>query len=169
VLSVILESVPSIRDSYGSYFNTVEWIFTGLFTIEYAARLATAKDPRRYSLSFFGIVDLLAIAPIYLSVLFAVEHSYTVVRSLRLLRVFRGRDAASCADLMGYLLFTSKYTQTLIDTGYHDADQRIDEIEDFLYSSNYGDNGSPPTRGTGRDKSKSANAPARWEPIGSRP
>ena len=89
VLSVILESVPSIRGSYGPYFRTVEWIFTGLFTIEYVARLATARDPRRYSLSFFGIVDLLAIAPIYLSVLFAVEHSFTVVRSLRLLRVFR--------------------------------------------------------------------------------
>ena len=52
-------------------------------------RLATAKNPRRYSHSFFGIVDLLAIAPIYLSVLFSVEHSYAVVRSLRLLRVFR--------------------------------------------------------------------------------
>ncbi len=89
VLSVILESVPSIRASYGPYFYTVEWIFTGLFTLEYVARLATARNARRYALSFFGIVDLLAIAPVYLSLLFAVEHSYTVVRSLRLLRVFR--------------------------------------------------------------------------------
>ena len=89
VLSVILESVPSIRAAYGSYFTTVEWIFTGLFTIEYAARLISAKNAKRYALSFFGIVDLLAIAPIYLSLLFAVEHSFTVVRSLRLLRVFR--------------------------------------------------------------------------------
>ncbi len=89
VLSVILESVPSIRADYGFYFKTVEWIFTGLFTLEYAARLVSAKDARRYALSFFGIVDLLAIAPVYLSLLFAVEHSYTVVRSLRLLRVFR--------------------------------------------------------------------------------
>ena len=39
------------------------------------------------------------------------------------------------ADLMSYLLFTPKYTQDLIDIGYHDADERIDEIEDFLYSS----------------------------------
>jgi NTE family protein len=53
-----------------------------------------------------------------------------------------GRDAASCADLMSYLLFTSKYTQALIDIGYHDADQRIDEIEDFLYTSDHGNNGS---------------------------
>jgi NTE family protein len=44
-----------------------------------------------------------------------------------------GRDAASCADLMSYLLFTSKYTTELIEIGYKDADDRIDEIEDFLY------------------------------------
>jgi len=50
-----------------------------------------------------------------------------------------GRDVASCADLMSYLLFTSKYTSALIEIGYHDASQRIDEIESFLYSSD-GDN-----------------------------
>ena len=44
-----------------------------------------------------------------------------------------GRDAASCADLMSYLLFTSKYTKELIEIGYGDADKRIDEIESFLY------------------------------------
>src|ERR1035438_7092005 len=42
-----------------------------------------------------------------------------------------GRDAASSADLMSYLLFTSKYTKDLIEIGYGDADQRIDEIERF--------------------------------------
>jgi len=43
-----------------------------------------------------------------------------------------GRDAASCADLMSYLLFTSKFTRDLIEIGYTDADDRADEIEDFL-------------------------------------
>jgi len=46
-----------------------------------------------------------------------------------------GRDVASCADLMSYLLFASKYTRALIEIGYNDASQRIDEIESFLYSS----------------------------------
>jgi len=49
-----------------------------------------------------------------------------------------GRDAASCSDLMSYLLFTSKYTRDLIEIGYHDAHERIDEIEDFLFSDQDG-------------------------------
>jgi NTE family protein len=46
-----------------------------------------------------------------------------------------GRDAASCSDLMSYLLFTPKYTRDLIQLGYHDADNRIDEIEDYLFAA----------------------------------
>jgi NTE family protein len=61
-----------------------------------------------------------------------------------------GRDAASCADLMSYLLFTSKYTRELIDIGYHDAGKRIDEIEDFLYSSQEGDADDPVASGAAR-------------------
>ena len=49
-----------------------------------------------------------------------------------------GRDAVSCADLMSYLLFTPKYTRTLIDVGYSDANKRIDEIEDFIFSPTNG-------------------------------
>ena len=55
-----------------------------------------------------------------------------------------GRDAASCADLMSYLMFTPKYTRDLIAIGYHDANERIDEIEEFLFSGN----GNRHSRGT---------------------
>ena len=68
-----------------------------------------------------------------------------------------GRDAASCSDLMSYLLFTPKYTRALIDIGYNDADRRIDEIEDFIFPSSNGNNRS---NGDGASKSKPASAPA---------
>ena len=89
VLVVLLESVRALREAYGFYFRAAEWFFTSLFTIEYAARLVAAKNAKRYAVSFYGVVDLLAIAPVYLSVFFGLTHSFTVVRSLRLLRVFR--------------------------------------------------------------------------------
>jgi NTE family protein len=81
-----------------------------------------------------------------------------------------GRDAASCADLMSYLLFTSKYTQALIDVGYQDASRRIDEIEDFLFSSDSGDDGYRSDRVLAGGKSKSASGAARrdTEPVRSR-
>lgn len=45
-----------------------------------------------------------------------------------------GRDTDSCADLMSYLLFTSKFTRALVEIGYEDAGKRLDEIEAFLFS-----------------------------------
>jgi len=89
VLTVLLESVESIREAYGAVLRTAEWTFTILFTIEYLARLATANSVTRYARSFFGIVDFLAVGPVYLSFLFGAARSFSVFRSLRLLRVFR--------------------------------------------------------------------------------
>src|SRR5271166_3056647 len=63
-----------------------------------------------------------------------------------------GRDVASCADLMSYLLFTSRYTSDLIEIGYRDASQRIDEIESFLYSSDDRDTEQPPAEAIGTGK-----------------
>jgi NTE family protein len=80
-----------------------------------------------------------------------------------------GRDAAACADLMSYLLFASNYTQALIDIGYHDADRRIDEIEDFLYSPDAspdtGDIGEPPARAITTGKAKPANGSGRRDSV----
>jgi voltage-gated potassium channel len=89
VLCVLLESVRPLRETYGLYLRAAEWAFTLLFTIEYVFRLIASKSAKRYAISFYGIVDLIAIAPIYLSAFFSLTHSFTVVRSLRLVRVFR--------------------------------------------------------------------------------
>ena len=89
VLTVMLESVPSINASHGRLLRAAEWSITVIFTVEYALRLWTVGHARSYALSFFGIVDLLAILPTYLSALAAGSQSLAVVRGIRLLRVFR--------------------------------------------------------------------------------
>lgn len=89
VALVMLESVPSIRAQYGTLLRGLEWFFTGLFTVEYLARLYSAKRPLHYAGSFFGVVDLLAILPSYLSLLIAGSQYLLAIRALRLLRIFR--------------------------------------------------------------------------------
>lgn len=89
VLAVLLESVRDLREAYGPALRAAEWVFTGLFTVEYVARLAAVRRPLRYVFSFYGLVDLLAILPTYLSVIYPGSQSLLVIRAFRLLRVFR--------------------------------------------------------------------------------
>jgi voltage-gated potassium channel len=89
IVVVILDSVQSLHAKYGRLFYILEWIFTGIFTIEYILRLICIRRPLKYVFSAFGIIDLLAIIPTYLSFVFAGAQSLLVLRALRLLRVFR--------------------------------------------------------------------------------
>ena len=89
IVAVCLESVASIRAQYGPLLRALEWAITILFTVEYILRLYSVRQPWRYALSFFGIVDLLSILPTYLSFFIAGSQSLLVIRALRLLRVFR--------------------------------------------------------------------------------
>ena len=86
---VMLDSIESYHRMYGRGFYILEWIFTSLFTVEYLLRLISIKRPLRYVFSFLGIIDLLAIIPSYLSIIFSGAQSLLVLRALRLLRVFR--------------------------------------------------------------------------------
>ena len=89
VVAVMLDSVAEINARWGRWLLAVEWFFTVLFTVEYVARLACVGRPWKYAVSFFGIVDLLAIVPTYLSIFFAGSQALLVIRTLRLVRVFR--------------------------------------------------------------------------------
>jgi voltage-gated potassium channel len=104
VLLVMLETVDQIEQRYGTLLSVLEWIVTILFTIEYAARLVTVDRPARYARSFFGVVDLLAILPVYLSLVLPGAQSLLVIRSLRLLRVFRVFKMAHWLSEANYLI-----------------------------------------------------------------
>lgn len=89
VAVVMAESVGWARQRYRAELYAAEWCFTVLFTIEYVLRLYCVQRPLRYATSFFGVVDLLAIIPTYLSVLVPGAQYLLVVRMLRILRIFR--------------------------------------------------------------------------------
>ncbi len=89
VFVVMIESVPTIQEAHRKMFNQLEWMFTILFTIEYAVRIWVVRNKKSYVLSFFGIVDLLSLIPTYLTIFIAGPQYLLVVRVLRLLRVFR--------------------------------------------------------------------------------
>ncbi len=89
VMAVLLESVRSIAARYGPFLQVVEWVFTGLFIVEYLLRLAVVRRPLAYALSPLGIVDFLAIVPTLAALVLAGSRFLLVIRTLRLLRVFR--------------------------------------------------------------------------------
>ncbi len=89
VITVLLESVASIRSLHGDILLTIEWVFTILFTVEYILRLFSVRRPLSYAFSFFGIVDLLSILPTYLDLFMGDMHYFMVIRTLRMLRIFR--------------------------------------------------------------------------------
>ncbi len=89
VVTVIIDTVDSVEQEYGTLLHKIEWVFTILFTIEYILRLICCKKRITYAFSFFGIVDLLAIVPTYVSAFLPGSHVLVVIRILRVLRVFR--------------------------------------------------------------------------------
>ncbi len=89
VVAVMLDSVAPIREHHGALLNGIEWFFTILFTIEYILRLICIGRPVKYATSFFGVIDVLAVMPTYLDLLFPGTHFLFVIRILRLLRIFR--------------------------------------------------------------------------------
>jgi len=112
VLAVMLESVKDIEVQYGYYLTIIEWIFTILFTIEYISRLYVSDKPLKYALSFLGLIDLFSIIPTYLTLFVSGTHFLIVIRSVRLLRVFRILKLTrylSEAKVLGDALKASRY------------------------------------------------------------
>ncbi|MCF8160556.1 MAG: ion transporter [Polaromonas sp.] len=89
VAVVMADSVHHISERFHGWLTLAEWFFTLVFTLEYLARLACVRHPWRYVLSFYGVVDLLAVLPTYLALLVPEVGVLIDVRILRLLRVFR--------------------------------------------------------------------------------
>lgn len=89
VAVVIMESEAPLQEKYGHLFHILEWVFTIVFTIEYAFRIWCSFRPKAFIMSFYGVIDLLCILPTYVEAFYGGAHFLLTIRILRLMRIFR--------------------------------------------------------------------------------
>lgn len=106
ILIIFVESLPAVAGHYKTALEVIEGTLTVFFTLEYIMRLYAAESRSSYALSFFGIIDLLATMPPYLSILFPQARYMLAIRSFRLIRVFRVFKLFAFIN-EGYLLLES--------------------------------------------------------------
>ena len=85
----IIETIPTINNKYHNTLILFEWTFTLMFTLEYILRVYSSKKRLKYIYSSWGIIDLLAILPTYLTFIYPAIHFFTTIRIIRLIRIFR--------------------------------------------------------------------------------
>jgi voltage-gated potassium channel len=89
VAVIMLDSVHDPGPEQDNLYLRLEWGFTLLFTVEYLIRIWCAPNRKGYVLSVYGIVDLLALLPTYLSLFVPQTAPLLIIRLLRILRIFR--------------------------------------------------------------------------------
>jgi len=88
LIALAFETLPDLSPAWHKALWDFEVFCAIVYTIEYAVRVYLAHPRWKYLLSFYGIVDLLAIAPFYLMLAFNLQ-AVRAFRLLRLLRLFK--------------------------------------------------------------------------------
>ena len=114
ILVVIAESIQGWSAVIGPYLRFSEYVFTFFFTVEYLLRLYCSPRPRKYALSFFGIIDSLATLPLYIGWFFGTARYLLVIRTFRLIRVFRIFKLFNFLDEGNLLLHSLTYSSRKI-------------------------------------------------------
>lgn len=85
IVTFSVETLPNLKPQTRTILHSIELFSVIVFTLEYVLRIYVADSKPKFIFSFFGIIDLLAILPFYLS--FGVD--LRSLRALRFLRLFR--------------------------------------------------------------------------------
>jgi len=115
VLMVVLETVEKLSLEYEVLFKTFEMFSVGVFTVEYFLRLWTCTTDRgfehpivgrvRFALTPLALIDLMAILPFYLPMIFPLDLRFIrAVRLLRLFRVFKLARYSESLETLGNVL-----------------------------------------------------------------
>ncbi len=86
LIALSVETLPGLPPAATRALAFVEVVVTLLFTVEYGLRVYAAERKWRYVFSFYGLIDIVAIVPFYIS-LGGVD--LLVVRVVRIFRVFQ--------------------------------------------------------------------------------
>lgn len=82
LISFSLETLPELNETVRRFLKIFEIISVVIFTAEYLLRLIVADKRLKFIFSFYGLIDLVAILPFYLS-------TGIDLRSVRIFRLFR--------------------------------------------------------------------------------
>ena len=88
-ISMSLSTVAGLSPTWSAVLAATRHLIVALFTIEYALRIVTAESRWRYLVSFYGIVDLVALLTFYVNLVWAGMMDFRALRVLHLLRLFR--------------------------------------------------------------------------------
>lgn len=90
LLALVLETVPDLEEQYGPLFFALEVVVVALFAADYAANIVMARNKLGYIFSVWGIIDVLAIAPFFVSLTNMMGlRAGSALRTLRMLRMLR--------------------------------------------------------------------------------
>ena len=86
---IMLDSIKEFQEDYGAFLHYLEYFFTGVFSLEYIVRVYLVEQKKKFVLSWWGMIDLLSTLPTYLAFFFSGPQFFTVLRTVRLLRIFK--------------------------------------------------------------------------------
>lgn len=85
LIAIAVETLPNNEPEVTAFLYVFEVFCVAIFTTEYLLRILIAKKPLKYIFSFYGIIDLFAILPFYLTKAFDLR----ALRAFRIFRIFR--------------------------------------------------------------------------------
>ncbi|WP_137392111.1 cyclic nucleotide-gated ion channel [Rhodoligotrophos defluvii] len=120
VSAAVIETVPAIAASYGEAFNAFDTLCVTIFLVEYIARLWTAREHPmvrhlspwkarlRFAASPLMMIDLIAILPFFLQIIFPADLS--ILRVLRFIRFFRLTRYSTAMATIGRVLSAERHS-----------------------------------------------------------
>ncbi len=88
IISFSIETLPNLESTIRQRLATLETLTVAIFTLEYFLRVWVADKKPDYIFSFYGLIDLLAIVPFYVSLGIDLR-SLRIFRMLRLFRILK--------------------------------------------------------------------------------